>query len=531
MARMTAARSEPALPEDDDRYALALEAVAEGIYDWNIETSSLWVSAKLLEMFGFAAGALSAADWNARVHPDDLPIYRATLRDCFRGKTARLRCEYRVRLDSGDWRWIEDNGLPVRGATGRAIRLVGAVTDTTERKQAEQALRASEERHAVAMQAINEAVYEWDVATGEMYYSPRLHEALGIKPEQLRTRADWFDRIHPDDVPTYRAVLIAHLKGDTQRFECEYRYRHPNGHWHWARQHGLALRDASGRAYRMTGSTGDITAEKTLAQELDRSRRQLHDAIEGLSEGFALFDAQDRLLICNSRYARLFEDGGDVKISLGMTFETLMREALAHGMYPLAAPDPEGWLAALLEQRRQDRGTREQQVTGSVWLQISDHRTEDGSLVSVYTDITELKRRQYELEQAKDAAEKALGELKAAQASLVQAEKMASLGQLTAGIAHEIKNPLNFVNNFAGLSVELLDELKETAAPVLAQLDQTARAEIDEVVEMLTGNLEKIGEHGRRADGIVRSMLAHSRGGSGERQSADLNALVEEALN
>jgi signal transduction histidine kinase len=108
---------------------------------------------------------------------------------------------------------------------------------------------------------------------------------------------------------------------------------------------------------------------------------------------------------------------------------------------------------------------------------------------------------------------------------------MASLGQLTAGIAHEIKNPLNFVNNFAGLSVELLDELKETAAPAISTLDDDKRAEIDETIEMLTGNLDKIAEHGRRADNIVKSMLEHSRGSSGERRDVDLNGLIEEALN
>ena len=138
--------------------------------------------------------------------------------------------------------------------------------------------------------------------------------------------------------------------------------------------------------------------------------------------------------------------------------------------------------------------------------------------------LVEQNRRERELRAAHE-------ELKATQASLIHAEKMASLGQLTAGIAHEIKNPLNFVNNFASLSVELLDELKQTARPAIAALGAAKRAEVDDVVDMLTGNLEKIAEHGKRADGIVKSMLAHSRGASGERQRADLNALTEEALN
>ena len=135
--------------------------------------------------------------------------------------------------------------------------------------------------------------------------------------------------------------------------------------------------------------------------------------------------------------------------------------------------------------------------------------------------IDEQRERERELRAAHD-------QLKAAQANLVQAEKMASLGQLTAGIAHEIKNPLNFVNNFAELSRELLGELKEAvdSAP-----DGTRAEDLDELMTTLDGNLAKIAEHGRRADGIVKSMLLHSRGGSGERRQSDLNALIEEALN
>jgi signal transduction histidine kinase len=124
---------------------------------------------------------------------------------------------------------------------------------------------------------------------------------------------------------------------------------------------------------------------------------------------------------------------------------------------------------------------------------------------------------------------KSLGDLRKAQDRLVQTQKLASLGQLTAGIAHEIKNPLNFVNNFSGVSVELIDELQETLGRVTA--DDKTRAEIAELAKTLRDNLDKIVLHGKRADSIVKNMLLHSREGSGERRLIDVNALVEESLN
>jgi two-component system, NtrC family, sensor kinase len=119
--------------------------------------------------------------------------------------------------------------------------------------------------------------------------------------------------------------------------------------------------------------------------------------------------------------------------------------------------------------------------------------------------------------------------LRTAQDRLIQTEKLASLGQLTAGIAHEIKNPLNFVNNFSSLSAELIDELQETLAAVT--VDDKTRAEITELADTLRDNLGKVVQHGKRADSIVKNMLLHSRQGSGEHQPVDVNALVEESLN
>ncbi|MCA1502787.1 GAF domain-containing protein [Bradyrhizobium sp. NBAIM02] len=124
---------------------------------------------------------------------------------------------------------------------------------------------------------------------------------------------------------------------------------------------------------------------------------------------------------------------------------------------------------------------------------------------------------------------RSLDDLRAAQDRLIQTEKLASLGQLTAGIAHEIKNPLNFVNNFASLSAELTEELNGVLAPV--PLPENVRSEVDELTGLLQDNLGKIVQHGRRADSIVKNMLLHSREGGGEHGLSDINALVEESLN
>jgi signal transduction histidine kinase len=123
---------------------------------------------------------------------------------------------------------------------------------------------------------------------------------------------------------------------------------------------------------------------------------------------------------------------------------------------------------------------------------------------------------------------KSLEDLRTTQDRLVQTQKLALLGQLTAGIAHEIKNPLNFVNNFSGISAELIDELQDT---LKGPLDDKARAEIKELTDTLKGNLDKVVQHGKRADAIVKNMLQHSREGSGEHRVIDINVLVEESLN
>jgi signal transduction histidine kinase len=264
-----------------------------------------------------------------------------------------------------------------------------------------------------------------------------------------------------------------------------------------------------------------------LLDEIRKRQAELRVTFDNMVDGVAMFDEAMHLAAWNRNFQELLQLP-DEFLAAPHGFDEYIRYLTERGEFGETNPATE---IERLRARLGEHYSFERARPDGTIIEVRHNPMPGGGIVLIYSDITERKRSEAEIRAARDTAETALRDLRAAQANLIQAEKMASLGQLTAGIAHEIKNPLNFVNNFAGLSVELLDELKGSAAPAIATLDEDRRSEIDETIEMLTGNLEKIAEHGRRADNIVKSMLEHSRGVSGERRKVDLNSLVEEALN
>lgn len=274
-----------------------------------------------------------------------------------------------------------------------------------------------------------------------------------------------------------------------------------------------------------------VEVRETNLRELREARRRLADAIDSISEGFALFDSEDRLILHNQRFVDMFPGLEEIVVQ-GAGFEEIVRSDAYRALLTQAPEQEEETIAERIRRHRKPEAPFLQRYRNGRWIRISERETSSEGTVAVYADVTDVKRTEEIADEARLEAETALMELKKAQNSLVQAEKLAQLGQLVAGIAHELKNPLNFVKNFAEVSQELLEELSQTLRDTGAkQADEDTSAEIAELLDTLNSNLGRIQEHGMRADGIIKSMLAHSRGGSRDWQRVNINRLVEESIN
>ena len=252
------AEANDSLRRSEARFALAVDAAGDGFIDWVVATDTFYASPRLLELCGMPPATRFAgrADYLARFpyHPDDRDRVIAAINGHFAKGAVRLEEEMRI-LRHGELRWLHLTGLCSRDATGALVRWTAAITDITERRAAEEALRLSERRYALAMEATGDGHFDWDIAADKFYASPLLLEMIGLDPGNgFSSRQEFLDRFpfHPEDRRGYEQALAAHFEGRTARLDTEMRIL-PGGELRWIHLTGLCLARRERQAHPLGG--------------------------------------------------------------------------------------------------------------------------------------------------------------------------------------------------------------------------------------------------------------------------------------
>ena len=442
-------------------------------------------------------------------------------------------------------RVLRSSGEVTRDAEGRPVRLTGVCLDITELKSAEAALqRAHDELEArVEARTAELAQRTAELAEAEqrfraiveasptplllsriedgriLYANDRLEALVAAEPGSLtgQVTPDFYH--DPEDRP--RIIELIREQGYVR--DLELRIRRNDGATRWV---SLSVQQLifDGKPT-LASALIDITERKDMEEALRRSEVHFRRLTETSYDLVQLLDAEGRIVYTGPSVRRL----------LGYTPEEIVGGSTADFIHPDDQKRATGLIREVLSNpgrafsleyrvRHKDGAWRWFEAYGRT---LSPTSPDDG-LVANARDITERRQAQEQASRYAESLERSLHDLRVAQDRLVQQEKLASLGQLTAGIAHEIKNPLNFVNNFSELAVELTDELDEEIEANLGRPLNDVAGEFRILLGDLKLNASKIREHGQRADGIVRAMMQHARGEEGQREAVDLNALIEE---
>ena len=299
-------------------------------------------------------------------------------------------------------------------------------------------------------------LWDWDLARGRIYWSDSMFDILGLKPkDELLTFGEVSALVHPEDIRLYElACQLAEAR--TTAIDRAFRMRHANGEWVWLRARCELVRQPGDTGYHLIGIAVDITEQKHLLAKTEAADLRLRDAIEAISEAFVVWDADNRLVLCNSKFQTL-HNLSDAAVRPGMTYEEVM------------ASSGKTVVRTHMTGSREPGGrTFEAQLEDGRWLHISERRTKDGGFVSVGTDITPLKRHQAKLQESEKRLMATIEDLRQSQQKLeIQTRQLAELAEkyqeertraleasrakseFLANMSHELRTPLNAIIGFS----------------------------------------------------------------------------------
>jgi PAS domain S-box-containing protein len=376
------------------RLSALLESAPSVIYSFKAsgDYAPTFVSENIKRLLGYCPEKyLEHADfWRSNVHPEDLPKVEAEQTKLF--DKGRHAAEYRFRKRNGNYIWVSDEQYLLRGNDGEPVEIVGSWSNISSRKQAEQAENAARARFDLLLHGAPAVVYSFEAggSFAPTFVSENIKRVLGYQPDQyLKDPEFWRSRVHPEDIAEVEAGQAKLF--EEERHVAEYRFRKADGIYCWVSDEQHLVRDQNGKPLEVIGSWSEVTARKTAEQQaLAQSEQRLTDAIETISEGFSLYDNEDRLVLGNAKYAELFDLGAGPP-KPGTSFEAIIRGAVAHGLIQDAKGREEGWIRQRLDAHRHPREPLLERRSDGRWLQVNERRTETGGTVAVYSDLTDVK--------------------------------------------------------------------------------------------------------------------------------------------
>lgn len=318
--------AEQALEESERRYRAIFEESVEGLYRTRLDGRFEIVNPAFARILGFDSPEqlLNEPHYTAR----DIyfnPAEREALLKAVREQGVVRNRILRLKRRGGQAVWVSLNTRALRNEAGELLGMEGSIQDISTQMEAAEALEASEERFARAAEGANDGIWDWNLDSGEVYYSRRWCEQLGLEPERIGNRIEeWLDRIHPDDRGAVQAALRAHLEDETAHFEIEHRMRHRDGDWRWMLARGVKSTSHLTGNRHMAGSQTDITARKQAEQQLQHAA--LHDSLTGLPNRALLNDRLEQAM----RRRRRQPDAGFALLYLDLDRFKTLNDSLGH---------------------------------------------------------------------------------------------------------------------------------------------------------------------------------------------------------
>lgn len=298
------------LKESESLLQQSQEIANLGTYSFDIKTG-LWKSTKLFDtIFGIDANyKRSAEGWIRLIHPDYKELVIIDFKSNHANKQAQtFDKEFKIiRENDKEERWVHWFGRFDFDSNNTPKTLIGTIVDITEQKQVDERLRLSEERYSLAVDGSNDGIWDWNIITNELYFSPRGKSMLGLAEEELFDRfSTWENSLHPEDRDRVLSIIQAYLTNEIPVFEVEYRMRHMDGNYIWVHDRGKTKRDEKGKPYRLAGSKTDITARKQYEEENQRLSKQNQMILDSIEEGIYGLDMEGRISFVNPAAAVLF---------------------------------------------------------------------------------------------------------------------------------------------------------------------------------------------------------------------------------